>query len=153
MKAIGIILIVLFAGFILLAMILPAMSLHTEALYTRAGVAHLEELRLKAVAGDISQAVASLKEVVEFWPPKLRHEGDLSRVYELSRAGVIREIISRMRSLTGEDLGNDPKLWIEKFDRKAKKQANHALEPTPVGALSSAFAVGIIGPAWLSLGR
>jgi hypothetical protein len=58
-----------------------------------------------------------------------------------------------MRSLTGEDLGNDPKLWIEKFDRKAKKQANHALEPTPVGALSSAFAVGIIGPAWLSLGR
>ncbi len=30
---------------------------------------------------------------------------------------------------------------------------NNALEPTPVGALSSAFAVDIIGPAWLSLGR
>jgi len=29
---------------------------------------------------------------------------------------------------------------------------NNALEPTPVGALSSAFAVDIIGPAWLSLG-
>src|SRR6266704_487296 len=28
-----------------------------------------------------------------------------------------------------------------------------ALEPTPVGVLSSAFAVDIIGRAWLSLGR
>ena len=30
---------------------------------------------------------------------------------------------------------------------------NNALEPTPVGALSSAVAVDIIGPAWLSLNR
>ncbi len=28
-----------------------------------------------------------------------------------------------------------------------------ALEPTPVGAFSSAFPIGIIGPAWLSLSR
>src|SRR5882724_9135016 len=30
---------------------------------------------------------------------------------------------------------------------------NHALEPTPVGRFSSAFAVDIIGPAWLNLSR
>jgi len=28
---------------------------------------------------------------------------------------VIREIIARMRSLSAEDLGDDPKWWIEKF--------------------------------------
>ncbi len=30
---------------------------------------------------------------------------------------------------------------------------NHALQPTPVGVGSSAFAVQAVGPAWLSLGR
>jgi hypothetical protein len=34
-----------------------------------------------------------------------------------------------------------------------KTPPNNALEPTPVGAFSSAFAVDITGPAWLSLGR
>jgi hypothetical protein len=30
---------------------------------------------------------------------------------------------------------------------------NNVLESTPVGAFSSAFAIEIVGPAWLSLGR
>jgi hypothetical protein len=30
---------------------------------------------------------------------------------------------------------------------------NHSLQPTPVGRLSSAFAVDIIGPAWLTFAR
>jgi hypothetical protein len=126
MKAIGIILIVLFGGFILLAMILPAMSQHTEALYTRMAVERLEELRLKAVRGDISQAASSLNDVVGYWPTKVRHEGHFSRLYELSRAAAIREIISRMRSLSGEELGDDPKVWIEKFYRKETTQPNQS---------------------------
>jgi hypothetical protein len=31
--------------------------------------------------------------------------------------------------------------------------SNKSLEPTPVGRLSSAFAVDITSPAWLSSGR
>lgn len=111
-------LVVLFGVFILLAMILPAMSQHTEALYTRIAVERLEELRLKAVRGDVSQAASSLKEVVEYWPTKVRHEGNFSRLYELSRGAAIREIISRMRSISGEDVGDNPKIWIEKYYRK-----------------------------------
>jgi hypothetical protein len=33
------------------------------------------------------------------------------------------------------------------------EQPNNALEPTPVSAFSSAFAVDITRPAWLSLSR
>jgi hypothetical protein len=33
------------------------------------------------------------------------------------------------------------------------EQPNNALEPTPVSAFSSAFAVDITSPAWLSLSR
>ena len=103
-------------GFIAVAIVLPATRI--EPLYTHAGVERLEELRLKALHGDISQAASNLKDVVEYWPVKLRHEGDLSRVYELSRASVAREIISRMRSLSGQDLGDDPKPWLEKYYRQ-----------------------------------
>jgi predicted protein tyrosine phosphatase len=39
------------------------------------------------------------------------------------------------------------------FEMPAVLQPNKALEPTPVGAFSSAFAVDITSPAWLSLGR
>ena len=118
----------LLGGFVVLVVVLPATRI--EPLYTRAGVERLEELRLKAVHGDISQAAASLKAVVEYWPAKLRHEGNLARVYELSRANVIREIISRMRSLSGEDLGDDPQLWIDKFYKGEAAQPATAPEPS-----------------------
>lgn len=131
MKAIRLMLIVCLGGFIAVAIILPTTRI--EPLYTCAGVERLEELRLKALHGDISQAASSLRDVVEYWPPKLGHEGHLSRVYRLSRAGAIREIISRMRSLSGEDLGDDPKLWIEKFYRKETTQPNKGANGRPAG--------------------
>ena len=43
-------------------------------------------------------------------------------------------------------------IWLIVIFARAA-QPNNALEPTPVGAFGSAFAVDIIGPAWLSLGR
>ena len=38
-------------------------------------------------------------------------------------------------------------------DWQTLKRPNHALQPTPVGAGSSAFAGHVTSPAWLSLGR
>lgn len=124
MKAIVVSLIVLFGVFILLALVLPGMSLHTGILITRHGVERMDALRLEAAKGDISQAASALKSVVEFSSSKIPREGDLACILETSRAGVIREIISRMRSLSGEDLGDDPKPWIEKYHHKIGPQAN-----------------------------
>ena len=36
---------------------------------------------------------------------------------------------------------------------RTQTQANHALQPTPDGVVSSAFAGYVTVPAWLSLGR
>ncbi len=135
MKAVLFILGACLGGFIAVAVILPATRI--EPLYTRAAVARLEELRLKAIRGDISEAARSLKEATEYWPTKVRHEGDLSRVYELSRAGAIREIISRMRFLSGEDLGEDPQSWI------GKNYRNDATQPNPQGGASGRQPVGL----------
>jgi hypothetical protein len=148
MKAILTTLIVLFGVFVLLAMILPTVNRQNALLYTHAAVGRLEELRLKALAGDISQAASSLNEAVGDWPTKVPNYGEYSRIYELARAAAIREIISRMRSLSGEDLGADPKLWIEKYSRKDPAQAEKALQPavTPPGSTISSSTNGITVP-------
>ena len=122
MKFVGIVLLMLLAGFLMLAMALPGISLNTKVLYTRSAVQQLEKLRLEAAKGDVSQAASALKSVVEFSPSKVNRQQDLAQIFEASRASVIREIISRMQSLTGEDLGDDPKLWIEKYYRKKSSQ-------------------------------
>jgi hypothetical protein len=130
MKAVRTTLIVLFCVVPLLALILPKMTDKNDLIYTNLALERLEAFRLEALGGDISQAAYNLKEVVEDSPTKVPHDGDSSRTYELARAAAIREIISRMRSLSGEDLGEDPKLWIEKYSRKEPAQADKALQPT-----------------------
>jgi hypothetical protein len=48
-------------------------------------------------------------------------------------------------------------LWLDAFDQledmDMKPWPNNSLQPTPVGRLSSAFAVDIAAPAWLSFVR
>jgi hypothetical protein len=36
---------------------------------------------------------------------------------EQARASAIREIIAELRKKTGEDLGDDPEVWIKKYGR------------------------------------
>ena len=61
----------------------------------------------------------------------------------------------------GAKFGNDQISDMENFDEMSrriewsKNEFSHrlALEPTADGAVSSAFAVHVTGPAWLSIGR
>src|SRR5439155_3218454 len=69
--------------------------------YTRVAVYHYQELRMKAETGDVSQAASALKEVLAFWPPKISHESSTAGVVAAFRDSTIREIIARMRSLSG----------------------------------------------------
>ena len=40
-----------------------------------------------------------------------------AKIYEIERVAVIRDIIVYLRQKTGEDLGDDPKKWIERYDK------------------------------------
>jgi len=124
MRTAAVLLLVLVGIFIALLLVLPLMSSHTEKLYTRIYVLFYEQERLQAVKGDLQQAVQSLKSVVEYEPLKVPADGDLGRALKLVRQGAIREIIARMRTLSGEDLGDDPEPWIKKYYRTDKSRPN-----------------------------
>jgi len=103
-------------------------AVKTEAVYMRAYVNFYEERRLAAVQGDINQAAESLKSVAEHEPRKVSANGDLGKALKIVRQGAIREIITRMRTLSGEDLGDDPRPWISNYCR-ADKRLTSGSEP------------------------
>ena len=71
---------------------------------------------MEAVRGDLQQAAQSLKSVVEYEPLKVPPEGDLGRALKIVRQDAIGEIIARMRTLSGDNLGDEPEPWIRKYN-------------------------------------
>ena len=131
MKILGILFLVFVLGFVLLAIVAPALNIQNQAVYTRVGVHRYEELRLQAAKGDISQAATSLRGVLDYWPLQVSHEGKFAGIVSAFRAGTVREIITRMRLLSREDLGDEPELWLKKYYREVDTQ------PSPQGGASA----------------
>jgi hypothetical protein len=106
-------------GFLAIA---PVLSGANDRTYTRVAVYRYQELRLKAEKGDLSQAASALKEVLAFWPPKISHESSTAGVVTAFRDSTVREIITRMRLLSGEDLGVDTEAWLNKYHKAGEMQ-------------------------------
>ena len=114
--------------FFAVLLLLPLMACHTEKLYTRIYVHFYEERRLAAVKGDIQQAAENLKSVAEYKSLKVPAEGDLGRALKVVRQAAIREIIARMRTLSGDDLGEDPEPWIKKYQHPSTLRSNPGMQ-------------------------
>ena len=115
---------VLVCGLALLFIIAPVLSGANDRTYTRVAVYQYQELRMQAEKGDLSQAASALKEVLAFWPPKISHESSTAGVVGAFRDSTVREIITRMRTLSGEDLGADPEAWLRKYYKPGEMQPN-----------------------------
>ena len=79
-----------------------------------------EQMRQQAIGGSPSGAAESLAYVVNYYPSgtKQREGSRLDRVVERMRSSAIRDIISHLRQKTGEDLGEKPEAWIEKYAKQ-----------------------------------
>ncbi len=79
-----------------------------------------EEMRDRALRAEAAEAVGYLEYVVAYYPLGTKQEAGsrLDRIVERYRALVVRDIIAHLRAKTGQDLGDDPQAWIEKFARK-----------------------------------
>lgn len=76
-----------------------------------------EQMREQAKDSSPSGAADSLAYVVNYYPSGTKqHEGSrLDKVVERMRSSAIRDIIFQLRQKTGENLGEKPEAWIEKY--------------------------------------
>ena len=76
-----------------------------------------QQMHQQAMEGSPSGAAESLAYVVNHYPSgtKQREGSRLDSVVERMRSCAVRDIISHLRQKTGEDLGEKPEAWIEKY--------------------------------------
>jgi hypothetical protein len=80
-----------------------------------------EDMRSKALSTtDPAEIVGYLDYVESYYPSGSKHTtgSPLDRIVEGYRAAVIREIIGRLRAITGVDLGEQPRAWVEKYGKQ-----------------------------------
>jgi len=78
-----------------------------------------EEMQLKAIGADPTQAVGYLEYTVRYYPSGTKQVtgSPLDRVVERARKATVRVIIHYLRAKTGEDFGDDPEIWIRNLKK------------------------------------
>ena len=76
--------------------------------------------RDEALASKKEEGVGSLLRLVYDYPSgtKQLKGSALDQMVERQRASAVREVLAHLRKETGQDLGNDPEVWIEKYAGK-----------------------------------
>jgi hypothetical protein len=76
-----------------------------------------EDVRVRALLADAAGAAGSLDYIVRYYPSGTKQVAgsQLDSIVERARADAIRAIIAHLRAKTGEDLGDNPEKWIQKY--------------------------------------
>jgi hypothetical protein len=76
-----------------------------------------DEMRTKALQSDPAGAAGCLEYVVNYYPSGTKQEtgSRLDAMVERDRTQAIRDIVSHLRAKTGQDLGETPDAWIQKY--------------------------------------
>ncbi len=79
-----------------------------------------EEMRTQALQSDATGAAGCLEYVVGYYPSGSKQEtgSRLDRMVERERALAVRDIVAYLRTKTGQDLGESPEAWIQKYAKK-----------------------------------
>lgn len=79
-----------------------------------------EEMRTKALQSDATGAAGCLQYVVYYYPSGTKQQSGsrLDTMVERERGRAERDIIACLRSRTGQDLGESPEAWIQKYAPK-----------------------------------
>jgi hypothetical protein len=82
--------------------------------------ATFEKMRQQALkASDPAHLVGYLECTVGYYPSGSKQSAgsSLDLIVEQARQSAVREIIADLRAKTGQDLGDDPQAWIDRFKR------------------------------------
>jgi len=91
--------------------------LHLEAANAEEQTRIFDEMRVQALHSDATNAAGCLKYVLIYYPSgsKQRTGSRLDLTVERHRQAVARDIIVYLRRTTGQELGDAPEPWVEKF--------------------------------------
>lgn len=95
--------------------------LQLQAAFAEEQTRIFEEMRTQALQSAAPHSIAgSLEYVVTYYPSGTKQsvESRLDRVVERHRTAAVRDIIAHLRRTTGEDLGEAPEPWIQKYGRR-----------------------------------
>lgn len=79
-----------------------------------------DDMRAQALQSDPAGAVGCLEYVVSYYPSGSKQEtvSRLDRMVERERTVAVRDIVAYLRAKTGEDLGESPEAWIQKYAKR-----------------------------------
>jgi hypothetical protein len=79
-----------------------------------------EQMRAQALQSDAAGAADCLAYVVNYYPSgsKQKTGSRLDGMVERERAFAERDIIAYLRAKTGQNLGENPEAWIQKYAKK-----------------------------------
>jgi hypothetical protein len=88
--------------------------------YAEEQIEIFDEMRAKAVAAHPTKAVDYLEYAVNYYPSgtKQVRGSRLDLIVERARNGSVREILADLRLKTGKDLGGDPQMWIDAYQKR-----------------------------------
>ena len=95
--------------------------LYLQAAFADEQTQIFDEMRTRALRSTSSPDIAGSLEYVVFYYPsgsKQRSGSKLDRVVERHRTAVVRDIIAHLRRTTGQDLGERPEPWIQKYAQR-----------------------------------
>ena len=77
------------------------------------------EMRAKAIQGDAPTAASCLQYVVGYYPSGTKQVpgSRLDRLVEQQRTSVVKDIVAHLRFQTGQNLGEEPETWIQKYSK------------------------------------
>lgn len=79
-----------------------------------------DEMRTQALQSDPAGAARCLDYVVGYYPSGSKQEAGsrLDRMVERERTLTARDIVAYLRTKTGEDFGESPEIWIQKYAKR-----------------------------------
>jgi hypothetical protein len=75
------------------------------------------EMRERALRSQATEAARCLAYAVTYYPSGTKQTtgSRLDRIVEQYRAIAVKDILIHLRRVTGDDLGDDPEAWIQKY--------------------------------------
>ncbi len=114
---------IVIAGLLALAwqLAMKAAILQADARDAWSAIVDYGRSRDAAIRSDPREAVQMLEIIATLPPRRTNHSSPILRMVERERDRDVRDVIEYLRKKTGEDLGDDPAKWIEKYSGHEKR--------------------------------